>query len=63
MTYTQKFTLSDMEVDCFGKLKLSALLYFAQEVAGKHCIQLGADYETLQQKNLFWAVTRHLLKI
>ena len=63
MTYTQKFTLSDMEVDCFGKLKLSALLYFAQEVAGKHCIQLGADYETLQQKNLFWAVTRHRVQI
>ena len=63
MTYTQKFTLSDMEVDCFGKLKLSALLFFAQEVAGKHCIQLGADYETLQQKNLFWAVTRHRVQI
>ena len=63
MTYTQKFTLSDMEVDCFGKLKLSALLYFAQEVAGKHCIQLGADYETLRQKNLFWAVTRHRVQI
>ena len=63
MTYTQKFTLSDMEVDCFGKLKLSALLYFAQEVAGKHCIQLGADYETLQQKDLFWAVTRHRVQI
>ena len=63
MTYTQKFTLSDMEVDCFGKLKLSALHYFAQEVAGKHCIQLGADYETLQQKNLFWAVTRHRVQI
>ena len=63
MTYTQKFTLSDMEVDCFGKLKLSALLYFAQEVAGKHCIQLGADYETLRRKNLCWAVTRHRVQI
>ena len=63
MTYSQTFTLSDMEVDCFGKLKLSALLYFAQEVAGKHCIQLGADYETLSKKNLFWAVTRHRVQI
>ena len=63
MTYSQTFTLSDMEVDCFGKLKLSSLLYFAQEVAGKHCIQLGADYETLSAKNLFWAVTRHRVQI
>ena len=53
MTYSQTFTLSDREVDCFGKLKLSALLYFAQEVAGKHCIQLGADYDTLSKKKLF----------
>ena len=63
MTYSQTFTLSDMEVDCFGKLKLSALLYFAQEVAGKHCVQLGADYETLSKKKLFWAVTRHRVQI
>ena len=63
MIYSQKFTLTDMDVDCFGKLKLSTLLFFAQEVAGKHCIQLGADYETLSKKNLFWAVTRHRVQI
>ena len=63
MIYSQKFTLTDMEVDCFGKLKLSTLLFFAQEVAGKHCIQLGADYDTLSKKNLFWAVTRHRVQI
>jgi len=63
MIYSQKFTLTDMEVDCFGKLKLSTLLYFAQEVAGKHCISLGADYDTLAKKNLFWAVTRHRVQI
>ena len=63
MIYSQKFTMTDMEVDCFGKLKQSTLLYFAQEVAGKHCIRLGADYDTLAQKNLFWAVTRHRVQI
>ena len=63
MIHSEKFTLTDMEVDRFGKLKLSALLYFAQEAAGKHCIALGADYETLAQKQLFWAVTRHRVQI
>ena len=63
MIYSQKFTLTDMEVDCFGKLKLSTLLYYAQEVAGKHCVLLGADYDTLAKKNLFWAVIRHRVQI
>ena len=63
MIYSQKFTLTDLEVDCFGKLKLSTLLYYAQEVAGKHCVLLGADYDTLAEKNLFWAVIRHRVQI
>ena len=61
--YRQKFTLSDMEVDCFGRLKLSSLLYFAQEVAGHHSDLLGASYDALESKRLFWAVTRHRVQI
>ncbi len=61
--YSQKFTLTDMDVDCFGRLKLSRLLNCAQEVAGKHSALLGADYDSLLQKNLFWAVTRHRVSI
>ena len=62
-TYNQKFTLTDMDVDCFCNLKLSSLLFYAQEVAGKHSALLGADYDTLAQKKLFWAVTRHKVQI
>jgi GNAT superfamily N-acetyltransferase len=34
--HTQHFDITDNCVDCFGNLKLSTLLYFAQEVAGRH---------------------------
>ena len=61
--YSQKFTLPDMDVDCFGKLKLSRLLNCAQEVAGKHSALLGADYDSLLERKLFWAVTRHRVSI
>lgn len=61
--YSQTFTLTDMEVDCFGRLKLSTLLYYAQEIAGQHCLELGTDYDTLAGKRLFWAVTRHRVQI
>jgi len=61
--YRQSFTLSDIHLDCFRRVKPSVLLYFAQEVAGQHCLELAADWETLHQKHLFWAVTRNRVQI
>ena len=61
--YSQTFILTDMDVDRFCKMKLSSLLFYAQEVAGKHSALLGADYEALAKKNLFWAVSRHKVQI
>ena len=56
--YTQKFTLNDAQMDCFGRLKPSALLQCVQEVASIHGSALGFDYNTLMAKNLFWAILR-----
>lgn len=61
--YRQTFHVDDMDVDCFGKLKLSTLLFYAQEIAGQHSAHLGVDYQFLADKNLFWAVTRHRVQI
>ena len=61
--YKHTFTLSDLHVDCFGRLKPSTILFFAQEAAGLHCQLLRLDWESLSQKNLFWAVTRHRVQI
>ncbi len=61
--YQLKFPITDLVVDCFGRLKLSSLLYFAQEAAGQHSELLGSGYETLARQKLFWAVTRHKVQI
>lgn len=61
--YRKKFVIDDMAVDCFGKLKLSSLLYYAQDVASRHSELLGADYDSLAAQRLFWAVTRHRVQI
>jgi len=61
--YTQEFTLSDAAVDRFGRLKPSTLLLYVQEVAGIHGAALGADYDTLAQKNLFWAILRTKVQV
>ena len=61
--YTQTFEVTDIAVDRYGRLKTSMILFLAQEVAGQHCNQLQVDYDTLLQKRMFWAVTRHKVQI
>ena len=61
--YTKEFTLSHIHTDRYGYARPAVLLYFVQEAAGEHCIQLKVDGETLSQKHLFWAVTRNRVQI
>ena len=61
--FRQTYKIEDMHLDCFGRVKPSVLLYFAQEAAGQHCNLLGTDWDTLAQQQLFWAVTRHRVQI
>lgn len=61
--FRQTYTVSGNHVDRYGKLKPSALLFFAQEAAGGHCTQLALDWETLAARNLFWAVLRYRVQI
>ena len=56
--FRQDYPIHDIYLDCFGRLKLSSILYFAQEAAQSHCLQLGTDWDTLAKQNLFWAVLR-----
>jgi acyl-ACP thioesterase len=61
--YSQKFTLSHIHVDMFGRATPAALLYLVQEAAGQHCALLQVDYDTLSHQHLFWAVTRNRVQI
>ena len=61
--YIQNFEINDNVVDCYGRLRPSMILFFAQEIAGQHCNLLSVDYDTLASKRMFWAVTRHRVQI
>ena len=61
--YTQEFTINDSCVNRFGKLKLSTLLYFAQEVAGRHFDRIAMTYEQLASRGMFWAIIRQRVRI
>ena len=61
--YEESFLITDNCVDCFGRLKNSMILYFAQEVAGRHFAEISMDYEALAQKGMFWAIIRQKVQI
>jgi acyl-ACP thioesterase len=61
--YTQEFKIADIHVNRFGKLKLSTLLYFAQEVAGRHFDRIAMTYDHLAAKGMFWAIIRQRVAI
>jgi len=61
--YVQNFEITDIAVDRYGRMKPSMILFLAQEVAGKHCLELSVDYDTLAAQRMFWAVTRHRVQV
>lgn len=61
--FQKDFELTDIYVDRYGRLKPSAILLLAQEVAGMHCTELSVDSNTLEKQRLFWAVSRHRVQI
>ena len=61
--FSQWLSVTENLVDCFGRLKPSALLYAIQDISGAHSDALGTDYQTLSKKDLFWAVIRTRVEI
>ena len=63
MIYRQTYQITPLHVDALGRVKPSILLYFAQEIAGEHCLQLGTDWDSLQKVNMFWALIRTKVEV
>lgn len=63
LLFEQPVTVSERDVNEYGQMKLSSLLYFAQETSGGHCNRLGFGWDQMAEKGLFWAVLRHRVLI
>lgn len=61
--YQREYIIEATQVNSADRLKNSRLLAMMQEVAGNHSDLLGTDWDTLSQKDLFWAVIRHRVQI
>ena len=61
--YIKHYHIPNSDTDCHDRLKLSALLGYAQEVAGDHSALLGADRQALLERGVFWAIIRNRVQI
>ena len=58
-----KYIVHSYEVDASQKLKVSSLLKFFQESAGRHAESIGVGWNYLHEKGLFWALSRISIEI
>ena len=63
LLYSQNFKILASSVDRYGRLKPAIMLSYIQEVAGVHGSALGASYEALAQRGLFWAIIRQKVQV
>ena len=61
--YQQEFTVTDNAVDRYGRLKPSMILYYVQEVAGRHFDMISMDYDALASHGMIWAIIRQRVQI
>ena len=61
--YQADFEVSERDVDCYGRLRPSMILFYAQQVAGMHSTELTVGYDVLAKQRMFWAVTRHKVQV
>lgn len=56
--WKENFEIKSYCIDFQQKLKPSSLMEFFQEAASNHAAHLGASYESLAEKGLFWVLSR-----
>jgi medium-chain acyl-[acyl-carrier-protein] hydrolase len=61
--WKENFEVKSYHVDFQMNIKPSALMQFFQEVASNHAAALGAGYDTLIVRDLFWALSRLTVEI
>ena len=61
--YKEKFVVQKDEVDSFGEIRISKLMWHMQNVAGEHAIKLKIDRDILMKDNSIWVVVRYDMKI
>ena len=57
-SYSETFTVRATECDKFRRMRLDALFISMQEVGERHACELGVGHEAMQERGLFFALSR-----
>lgn len=57
-TYSETFIVKATECDKFRRMRLDALFLSMQEVGERHALLLGAGYEAMKSRGLFFVLSR-----
>lgn len=61
--WTENYKINSLLVNAMGRLGLYGVLNLMQETAWMHAETLGFGMKAMEEKNLFWVVTRQTLKM
>jgi acyl-ACP thioesterase len=62
-TWTDEYLISSYEVDAGSRLPLYSMTKYLQETAYNHADHLEFGYAQLKEKNLFWVLSRLLIRV
>ena len=57
-THSETFTVRSSECDLYGRMRLDALFLSMQEVGEHHACELGVGHDAMQERGLFFALSR-----
>jgi acyl-ACP thioesterase len=61
--FTANFRIGSFDTDHSGKVKITSICNYIQEIAGMHADDLQWGIEKLQERNLSWVLSRLKLKV
>ena len=61
--FDYKIRVNFNEVDTFGRMKLSAIMFHTQQSAGMHLYTKGYSYEFLRERDFVYVILRYQLKM
>ncbi|MFP4091616.1 MAG: acyl-[acyl-carrier-protein] thioesterase [Cyclobacteriaceae bacterium] len=63
LVHRQTFTIRSYDVDFRRQLRPDVLCSYFQEAASEHALRLGVGYRQLEEKGMFWVLSRLLLEV
>lgn len=61
--YSENFTIRSYHTDLNRRLSIPTLCSFFQDIAGNHTVECGVGWEVMQEKNVFWVLSRMKIEV